>query len=112
MQQIQALLSTSGGDVTEPPLLLELLAILERSRVRHKPFFQTDDEDDGELEPLGLMHGDQRNEVLIARQIVGRRDQGYFFQEGRELHIAGKSGVLAGDGAQLEYVLPAIFTIL
>ena len=52
----QVLLGARDPDVTEPPLLLELVVVFSRTRVREEPFLHTRNHDHRELEPLGRVH--------------------------------------------------------
>src|SRR5262245_7785789 len=53
VREVEALAGPREPDVAEAALLLDLLLVVHRARVREDPFFETGQEDRGELQALG-----------------------------------------------------------
>ena len=60
------------ADVGEPALLLDA-ALVDRARVREHAVLHADDEDDRELEALGVVQRHQRHEALVVARCCPRR---------------------------------------
>src|SRR5664280_851333 len=95
MTQEEPPLRAGDAYIGKPPLLFELLFVVQRATVRKDTLLQAGDEDDWEFEPLGGVEGDQRNRVRagFVRVLVG--DQGRLLEKavkgvvGREIVVAG-----------------------
>ena len=73
VRQEQPPLRAGDADVGEPPLLLELLLVVERPAVREEALLEAGDEHDRELQALRGVERDQRDRVGVAlvRVLVG-----------------------------------------
>ena len=101
------------ADVAEPPLLLELLFVLARSRVREQPFLEAGEDDDRKLEPLGAVqrhHPDAG--VARALLLVDVGEQRQAIDEAAERRLRLAALVLARGRHQLGEVLDAAFGLL
>ena len=60
--------------VEEAPLLLDLVRGIDRPRVGQQPVFQSDEEHDVELQPLGVVQRHQADRLgLLAGRLLGRQ---------------------------------------
>ena len=112
VRQVEPPLRPGDADVGEPPLLLELLLVVERPAVREEALLEPGDEDDRELEALGRVERDQRDGVGVAlvRVLVG--DERGLLEQPVE-RVVGRQVVVAGrHRAQLEQVRPALLAVL
>ena len=82
------------ADVREPPLLLHA-ALVDRARVREHAVLHPDDEDDRELEALGVVERHQRHEALVVADAVGVGEQRDLLQELLDRAVLGGRVVLA-----------------
>src|SRR5918998_83920 len=92
--------------VSQPPLLFEVV-LVERTGVREGPFFHPDDEDVGELEPLGVVERHQRHPAALRGQGVLVRIQGLLLQKALERRPGLDALVLPGGVYELLEVLQA-----
>ena len=108
VQQIQAVHRPGHPDVRESALLLDVL-LVERALVREDALFHAGDEDDGELEALGVVEGHQREELARVGIGVGVGVEGDLLEKAVERRLGGATVVLAGDAEELLEVLePAL----
>ena len=80
--QVETVTGAGNGHVHQPPLLLQPVALLCCVLVREKTLFETCDEDDVELQPLGSMDGHQLHcfrslaSLVLASLQRGMRQKG------------------------------------
>ncbi len=102
MGQHELLPRPGDADVGESPLLLQLLRIVQRTRVWEDAFFEPDDEHDRKLETLRRVHRHQRHMISIIK-IVGVGDERHLLEklvDGGELtcHVDQLEDVLLTPG--------------
>ena len=108
MEQVQLTHRPRHADVAEPPFLLQLSRIVLRERMGQELFLHADHEDDGKLETLGLVQGNQRDCVWRAvGEIVDVGDEGDVFEERVQCSARLDCRVVLRDGQQFLDVLPA-----
>ena len=78
--QVEVAHRARDADVGEPALLLDV-ALVDRARVREDAVLAADDEDDRELEALGVVQRHQRHEALVVADRVGVGEQRDLLQE-------------------------------
>ena len=103
--QVELPLRARDADVREPALLLEVPR-LDRAHVGEDAVLEPDDEDDPELEPLGVVERHQRDDALVVAQVVLLREERELLEEllDRPAVLGGRV-VLAGHAHELLEVL-------
>ena len=108
VREVELALRAGDPHVGEPPLLLEV-ARLDRAHVREHAVLEADDEDDPELEALGVVEGHQRDDALVVAQVVLLGEERELLEELLNRALLGGGVVLARHAHQLLEVLePAL----
>jgi len=76
--------------------------------VGQQALLEADDEDDGVLEALGGVQGDEGDALALIAQLVDVRHEGDLLQERGEGLARGQGGVAGSYRVQLAQVLPAV----
>ena len=81
MAQIQFPFGPGDPDEKQPALLLGLAIALRGSGVRQEPLLDSNDEHNGEFQPLGGVQGHERDRAFFVFPAVDRRGKAHLFHE-------------------------------